>query len=298
MKDTSRVEKNKIKKNTEDWVIDIISYFVVILLAITIILPFLQVITISVSPSRVVNSFGFHLYPKEFDFSGYKTILQAPSFWKSYGNTVLRTVIGTSLSILITAMTAYPLSHVHLPYRRGIMKFIVFTMYFSGGMIPFYLLIKAIGLYNNFLVYIIPGMLSAYNLIIVRNYYMNIPDTLEESARIDGAGNWRILFQIMMPLSKPVLATVSLWVAVYHWNAWTDNMLYVTKKELFVVQYVLQTILKSGKTQDMEMTTDVVVHTETMKMAALILTLIPIVCVYPFIQKYFVKGIMVGSVKG
>ncbi len=294
----NKEKSRKIKKSGEDYLVDIIAYAFVTILAVTIILPFLQVITISVSPSSVVNAYGFHLYPKQFDFSGYKRIVSDKLFWHSYLITILRTVIGTSLAVFCTAVMAYPLSIQKLPYRSGIMKFIVFTMYFSGGLIPTYLLIRGIGLYNNFLVYIIPSIISAYNLIIIRNYYMSVPRSLEESAEIDGATGMQVLIKIMIPLSKPVLATVALWVAVGHWNSWQDNMIYVTNKKLFVSQYVLQMILKSGQTQDMEMTTDVVVHTETMKMAALVLTMIPIVCVYPFVQKYFVKGIMMGSLKG
>lgn len=290
--------KHKIKKTHEDYLVDTIAILFVTLLAISIILPFMQVITISVSPSSVVNSYGFHLFPTKFDYSGYKRIMSDRLFWNSYMITILRTLIGTSLSLFFTAWMAYPLSVKHLPYRSAFMKFIVFTMYFSGGLIPTYLLIKGIGLYNHFLVYIIPSIISAYNLIIIRNYYMSIPPSLEESARIDGASSMRVLLKIMIPLSKPVLATVALWVAVGHWNSWQDNMIYVTNKRIFVSQYVLQMILKSGQTQDMEMTTDVVVHTETMKMAALVLTMVPIVCIYPFVQKYFVKGIMIGSLKG
>ena len=178
------------------------------------------------------------------------------------------------------------------------MMFVVFTMYFSGGMIPKYLLIKNLHLTNNFLVYILPDLITGFALIITRNFFMSIPPALEESAKIDGATNLQVLFQIYLPISTPVLATVSLWYSVRHWNAWMDNMLYVTKSGLYVLQYVIQTILTNGKTADMEMVTDVIVHTETMKMAALILSLIPIVCTYPFLQKYFVKGMMVGSVKG
>ena len=215
-----------------------------------------------------------------------------------YVNTILRTVLGTASGVLVTVLTAYPLAKQNLPYRKGIMMFVVFTMYFSGGMIPKYLLMKNLHLTNNFLVYILPDLITGFALIITRNFFMSIPPALEESAKIDGATNLQVLFKIYLPISTPVLATVSLWYSVRHWNAWMDNMLYVTKSGLYVLQYVIQTILTNGKTADMEMVTDVIVHTETMKMAALILSLIPIVCTYPFLQKYFVKGMMVGSVKG
>ncbi len=288
----------KKKKTAEDWIVDIIVYAIVIFLSISIVLPFMQVITISMSPASVVNRNGFHLIPTKFDFSGYHTIMTDDNFWHSYLVTIARTIIGTASCVLVTVLTAYPLSKPNLPYRRGLMIFVVFTMYFSGGMIPTYLLLKNIGLTNHFLVYILPCLITGFALIVTRNFFMTLPAALEESARIDGASNMKILFSIYLPLSLPVLATIALWYAVTHWNSWMDNMLYVTKQNLYVLQYVLQTILNNGQTPDMEMAVGVVVHTETMKMAALILSLIPIVCVYPFLQKYFIKGMVVGSVKG
>lgn len=294
------MKSSKIRKrNAEDWLVDIIAYGLVIVLVITIVLPFMQVITISLSPANVVNKTGFHLFPTKLDFEGYKKIASNDNFWHSYLVTIARAVIGTGCCVLVTVMTAYPLAKSNLPYRRGIMMFVVFTMYFSGGMIPKYLLIKEIGLLNNFLVYILPCLVTGFALIITRNFFMSLPPALEESAKIDGASNFRVLFSIFLPLSLPVVATISLWYCVSHWNSWMDNMLYVTtNKSLYVLQYVLQTILISGQTIDMEQAVDAVVHTETMKMAALVLSLIPIVCTYPFLQKYFVKGMMVGSVKG
>lgn len=277
---------------------DIIAYGFALILMISILLPFMQVITISMSPASVVNQTGFHLIPTKFDFSGYRQIATDSNFWRSYLNTILRTLAGTAAGVLITMLTAYPLSKTKLPYRKGIMMFVVFTMYFSGGMIPRYLLIKELGLTNNFLVYILPCLITGFALIITRNFFMGIPEALEESAKIDGATNMQVLFKIYLPLSMPVVATISLWYCVQHWNSWMDNMLYVTKKNMYVLQYVLQTILSNGQTADMETMTDVLVHTETMKMAALVLSLIPIVCTYPFLQKYFVKGMIVGSVKG
>lgn len=294
-----KIEQKRRKKRTaEDWLVDGFAYGFAILLMISILLPFMQVITISMSPASVVNKSGFHLIPLEFDFSGYKQIATDPNFWHSYLITILRTVVGTAAGVVVTMLTAFPLAKTNLPYRKGMMLFVVFTMYFSGGMIPIYLLIQNLGLTNNFMVYILPCLVTGFALIITRNFFMSIPPALEESAKIDGATNLQILVKIYFPLSLPVMATISLWYCVQHWNSWMDNMLYVTKKSLYVLQYVLQTILSNGKSADMEAMTDMVVHTETMKMAALVLSLIPIVCMYPFLQKYFVKGMIVGSVKG
>lgn len=290
--------KRKRKRGAEDWIVDILAYGIAIILVISIILPFMQVITISMSPASVVNKTGFHLIPTQFDFSGYTKIASDENFWHSYMVTIIRAIAGTASGVLVTLLTAYPLAKTNLPYRKGLMIFVVFTMYFSGGMIPKYLLIKNLHLTNNFLVYILPCLITGFALIITRNFFMSLPPALEESAKIDGATNMQVLFKIYLPLSTPVIATISLWYCVQHWNSWMDNMLYVTKNSLYVLQYVIQTILTNGQTADMEMMTDVIVHTETMKMAALVLSLIPIVCTYPFLQKYFVKGMMVGSVKG
>ena len=290
--------KNKIRKTREDYIVDFIVYFIAIVVAISIILPFMQVITISMSPAHVVNRNGFHLIPHEFDFSGYTKIMSDDNFWHSYLNTIIRAVVGTLLSVTVTVLTAYPLSKTKLPHRRGIMLFIVFTMYFSGGMIPTYLLIKNLGLLNNFLVYLLPCMVTGFALIITRNFFMTIPDALEESAKMDGASNFTVLLKIYLPLATPVMATIALWYCVQHWNSWMDNMLYDSDQHLYVLQYLLQTILNSGQTPDMEQAVGIVVHTESLKMAALVLSLIPIVCLYPFLQKYFIKGMIVGSVKG
>ena len=292
------VVRRKRKRSIEDWIVDILAYGIAIILILSIILPFMQVITISVSPASVVNKTGFHLIPTKFDFSGYTQIASDDNFWHSYLVTIIRAIAGTASGVLVTLLTAYPLAKTNLPYRKGLMIFVVFTMYFSGGMIPKYLLIKNLHLTNNFLVYILPCLITGFALIITRNFFMSLPPALEESAKIDGATNMQVLFKIYLPLSTPVIATISLWYCVQHWNSWMDNMLYVTKDSLYVLQYVIQTILTNGQTADMEMMTDMIVHTETMKMAALVLSLIPIVCTYPFLQKYFVKGMMVGSVKG
>lgn len=298
MSNTAISTAPKRRRTGEDWLVDIFAYGLVIVLMVSIILPFMQVITISMSPASVVNETGFHLFPTSLDFSGYKKISTDENFWNSYLITIARTVIGTLCCVVVTMLTAYPLARTNLPYRRPLMMFVVFTMYFSGGMIPKYLLIKELGLRNNFLVYILPCLVTGFALIITRNFFMSLPPALEESAKIDGASNLRVLFSIFLPLSMPVVATIALWYSVMHWNSWMDNMLYVTDQNLYVLQYVLQTIISSGQTADMEAVVGMVVHTETTKMAALVLSLIPIVCTYPFLQKYFVKGMLVGSVKG
>ncbi|MCI8517247.1 MAG: carbohydrate ABC transporter permease [Hungatella sp.] len=286
------------KKSLYNWIYDSVVYIILIGVAIVTIVPFLQVVTISLSPPEVASSYGLHLFPTKLDFNGYKSILGYDTIWTSYWNTIVRTAVGTGLSMLLYVMGAYPLSRRYLPHRKFWTLFIIFTMYFSGGLIPNYLLINNwLGISNTIWSLILPGAVSAYNLIIVRNFFESIPDSLEESAKIDGANDITILFRIVVPLSKPCLATVSLWSIVGHWNAWFDCMLYIREEAKYVLQYTLQRILIDGQIQDIDVT-DVVVNTDTMKMAALVVSILPIIMLYPFLQKYFTKGVMVGAVKG
>lgn len=292
------MNRSKFAYKLKNSMFDIVLYIILTLAAIVTIIPFLQVVTISVSPSHVATSYGLHLFPKEIVWDGYKSIFKYDLLWTSYANTIVRTVLGTALSMLLYVMGAYPLAKTYLPHRKFWTLFVVFTMYFSGGMIPSYLLINNwLKLSNTIWVLIIPGAMSAYNLIIVRNFFESIPDSLEESARIDGANDITVLFRIILPLSKPCLATVSLWCIVGHWNSWFDCLLYIKDRNKYVLQYTLQKILIDGQVEDLEMM-DRVVNTDTMKMAALMASVIPIIIIYPFIQKYFTAGVMVGAVKG
>lgn len=279
-------------------VFDVIVYTLLVLVALVTIIPFLQVVTISMSPPEVVASYGLHLFPTKIDMEGYRSIFKYKLLWSSYYNTIVRTALGTGLSMVLYIVGAYPLSKRYLPNRRFWMFFVIFTMYFSGGMIPSYLLINNwLKLSNTLWALILPPAMSAYNLIIVRNFFESIPDSLEESARIDGARETTVLFKIVVPLSKPVLATVALWCMVSHWNAWYDCMLYIRDDAKHVLQYTLQRILLDGQVQDLD-NIGAKVNTETMKMASIVVSILPIMVVYPFVQKYFTKGVMIGAVKG
>lgn len=279
-------------------VFDVIVYTLLVLVALVTIIPFLQVVTISMSPPEVVASYGLHLFPTKIDMEGYRSIFKYKLLWSSYYNTIVRTALGTGLSMVLYIVGAYPLSKRYLPNRRFWMFFVIFTMYFSGGMIPSYLLINNwLKLSNTLWALILPPAMSAYNLIIVRNFFESIPDSLEESARIDGARETTVLFKIVVPLSKPVLATVALWCMVSHWNAWYDCMLYIRDDARYVLQYTLQRILLDGQVQDLD-NIGAKVNTETMKMASIVVSILPIMVVYPFVQKYFTKGVMIGAVKG
>ncbi|WP_105616531.1 carbohydrate ABC transporter permease [Vallitalea okinawensis] len=287
-------------KSKQDIFFDCIIYSLLFLCCLITIVPFLQAVTISLSPASEVNKYGLHLIPTSFNLEGYQKVIQHDQIWIAYKNTIIRTVLGTFLAVALTVLAAYPLAKKDLPHRTFWTGFIVFTMYFSGGLIPRYLLVNNLGLLNSMSALVLPSMISAFTLIVTRNFFMTIPESLEESARIDGANDLYILYKIIIPISKPIIATITLWYGVWHWNQWFDCMIYIMDKEKFVLQYVLRQIVLEGQMSDSEMAiTDVmVVNTETMKMATLVVATLPIICVYPFLQKYFVKGVMMGSLKG
>jgi putative aldouronate transport system permease protein len=288
-------------RSKADTVIDIVIYAFLIALAVATLLPFMQAVTISFSPSEIVSRYGLHIFPSKITLEGYRMVFKYNLIWKSYLNTIVRTVAGTSLTVLLLVLSAYPLSKKKLPNRTFWTAFIVFTMYFSGGIIPRYILVRNLRLMDSIFALILPSALSAFTIIIVRNFFMALPEELEESAKIDGAHDIYILFKIVIPLSMPVIATVTLWSAVWHWNAWFDCMIYMHTKARFVLQYVLRMILLEGQMEIMEdlmFDATEYIHTETMKMATLVVATVPIICVYPFLQKYFIKGILIGSLKG
>lgn len=233
--------------------------------------------------------------------SSYRMVLQNRDIYIGYANTIFRTVVATFLVVMCTAIAAFPLARKDLPHRGVIIFILLITMLFGGGLVPGFLLIRNIGLYNSRWVYIIPGLLNAFNIILIKNFFQSVPDSLHESAMMDGASEWRILFQIYIPLSKPVLATVALWTAVAHWNEWFTPLIYIDDHSKQVLQYFLQRIVINNQTDLIErglLDPDAMSFTsETIKAAMVLVTMIPILCFYPFVQKYFVKGIRLGSVK-
>ena len=248
------------------------------------------------------NSSRLSLMPTVCNFDAYNQVIKNSYIWSGFKWTILRTVIGTALSVLVTTGAAYALSKRYFPNRNFWTGMIVFTMFFSGGLIPSFLLIKGLGLYNSFWSMILPGLFGAYNMIIMRNFFMAIPGELEESARIDGANDIQIMFKVIIPVSMPIIATISLWNAVGHWQAWFDCMIYITDANRQVLQLILRRIVIEGTTQFMSYTGNVDTGTEftpdAIKAATTIVATIPILIIYPFLQKYFVKGVMVGSLKG
>lgn len=292
----------KDKINWADYVINAI----LILFGLSIVLAFWYQFVISLSPGYIATMGGIQLFPTDITLDNYGKVVSSKFIWEGYANTLFRTIVGTFLSLFITAMVGYALSKKYFPHRSFWTLLLVFTMFFGGGLIPTYLVIRDLGLIDNYLVMILPGLVSAYNMTIMRNYFASLPEEIEESAMIDGAGRFRTFFSIILPLSKPILATVALWLAVGHWNAWFDVLIYITDEHKFTLQIVLRRIILTGTQQmldAMNSTEEVLdnftaTSSEGLKAAAIFVATLPILCVYPFIQRYFVKGIMIGSLKG
>ncbi|WP_168121231.1 carbohydrate ABC transporter permease [Paenibacillus sp. HB172176] len=282
-------------------------YFIIVvisLLCITTLYPFIHVLSISFSSASEAIRPGIHLYPKEFTLAAYEKAVKLEGIWTGFENTIFRTVVGTFLSVLAMSVGAYALSKKTLPHRGFITMAIVLTMFFSGGLIPTFLLMKDIGLYDTRLALIIPGLYNTFYMIIMRNFFMSLPDELEEAAKIDGAHDIRILIQLILPLSKPILATISIWVAVHLWNEWFNALIYIQDQSKVVLQIYLRRLIVENMDYDLQQlmlqeggSADQAVP-ESIKAAVLMIVTVPILLVYPFIQKHFVKGIMVGSLKG
>lgn len=287
------------KRSKREYTFDLVVNLILLVLVGITIIPFMQVITISLSPSDVINSYGMHLIPTEITLEGYRKILAYENVWIGFKNSVLRVVLGVGLSLIMYLMGAYPLSKRSLPHRKFWTWVIFFTMYFSGGLIPSYLLIKNLGLLNKFIVLILPSAVNVFTLLIVRNFLQMLPEDIEESAKIDGAHELQVLFKIIVPMSKPIIATVGLWTAVCHWNDWFQALIYIQDESKVVLQLVLRRILIEESFENFDYSSaNMQVNTETMKMAMLVFSVTPIMCVYPFLQKHFIKGTMIGSLKG
>ncbi|NMA85074.1 MAG: carbohydrate ABC transporter permease [Epulopiscium sp.] len=298
---TKNKNKNKIKASIPSISFDIINHLFMIFFCMACLYPFLFLISMSLSAGSS-NFASLKLIPEVIDFSAYRRVLSNEFMVSGFVNTFIRVGIAVPLVVMAIVFTAYPLSKKYFPHRGFWTGFIVFTMFFSGGLIPSYLVIRGLGLLDSVWALILPGLIPAYNMIIVRNYFMSISPDLEESARIDGANDFTILMRIILPISAPIIATVSLWTAVGHWNAWFDSMIYMQKASKQVLQVVLRRIVLEGTQDMMDLNTGMdemaSVSPDNIKAATIMVATIPILMVYPFIQKYFVKGIMVGSLKG
>ncbi|MEC0227444.1 carbohydrate ABC transporter permease [Paenibacillus alba] len=274
-------------------------YIILIVLSLLCLLPFLYVVAVSVTPESEVLRRGIVIIPESFTFAAYKEVFVSHGIGQAYKITLFRTIVGTALNVLFTIIAAYPLSKKYLPGRKPFLLFIVFTMMFSGGLIPSYLLIRSLGLLDSPWVLIIPQLISAFNLVIIKGFFEQLPAEIEESARVDGASELQSLWQIILPLSLPVLATVSLFYAVGHWNSYFDAIVYLNDSNLMPLQVVLRNILLNVATQSADsIANSGTVSKFAVQMAAVVVTTVPILIVYPFMQKHFTKGVLMGSIKG
>lgn len=296
--------KQKIKKSLRsDLAFDVLVNLLGACIVLIVLIPLLFVLAASFSdPDQVLRGNVF-LIPKGFTVKAYTMVFENEDIWMGFRNSVFYTAAGTLISVVLTILAAYPLSRRQLPGRNVFMLLILFTMYFSGGMIPTYLLVKDLRLYNTVWALLIPAAISTYNLIVAKTFFENsIPGELYESARLDGCGNVSMLYRIVLPLSKAILAVLVLYYAVGIWNAYFDALIYVRDTSMHPLQIVLRNILLLGQTEQMG-TNDVgmaekIKMAEAVKYSAIVVSSVPMLLIYPFVQKHFVKGVMIGAVKG
>ena len=296
------MQHRAIKRGKPEIAFSIFNYIFFTLMCIVMVYPFWHVIMMSLSSVEATAKGGVFLWPKGFNLETYAKVFNDPSIWSGYFTTILVTLSGTFFGTLFTATTAYPLSKKYLPFSKTMLLLVLFTMLFSGGMIPGYLLMKNLGLIDNRLSLILPGLVSAYNVIIMKSFFQSLPESLEESAKIDGATEVTVFWKIILPLSKATIATIALFTAVGYWNDYFSTVLYINTKERWALQAVLRYMLTNTNQAMQSAGVSVAAATNvtaaTIKSASVVVATVPILCVYPFVQKYFVKGVMIGGVKG
>lgn len=297
-----------MKKSTDIKIFNIIGYSILLIIALICLIPFLLVLMGSLTEEKEIIMNGYSLFPSKISLTAYKTALEEPmAIVRAYGVTVSLTVLGTSIGLFIVAMTGYVLQRKDFEWRNKVSFFFYFTTLFSGGLVPWYILmVKYLHLKDNYLALLLPPLLSVFNIIIMKSYIAGIPQALTESAKIDGAGDFQIFIKVILPLIKPALATVGLFIALAYWNDWYNSMLFINNEKLFSLQYYLYKIVnnieayKNILSQAGGSTIGSVIEmpTESLKMALAIIVTGPIILLYPFVQKYFVSGVTIGAVKG
>lgn len=299
--------QRRVRVSSGDTVFHVLNWIFLSFMLVVVLFPLLNVVSSSLSAPAAVGSGRVFLWPVGFSLNAYSMLFREQQLMTGLYNTIIYTVAGTCLNIVITVMCAYPLSRADLVGRRPVMFLFTFTMLFSGGMIPNYFLIKSLGLINNRLVMILPQAMSVYNMIVARTFFINtIPRELNEAAEIDGATDFQLIRKVILPLSTPILAVLTLFYAQTHWNAFFDAFLYLTEPRLFSLQLVLRNYISnikmmmdtSGTTNSIAEAQEIALFQEVVKYAVIVFSSIPIVLVYPFAQKYFIKGVMIGSIKG
>lgn len=304
-----RVQRpQKIRSTAADRVFFVALYAILLVTLVVVLYPLLFVVLASVSDSRYVNSGAILLWPKGFTTIGYELVFRDQRIWTGYGNTIIYTVFGSALAVMTNLLAGYSLSRNDLPGRNLIMGLFVFTMYFGGGLIPFYMVVKNLHLTNTRWILILLGGTSVYNMIIIRSFFSTtIPRELFESASIDGCGNGRFFFSIVLPLSKAITAVIALYCAVGNWNSYFNALIFLSDRSLFPLQLYLRDILLVAKSfesaqamQNMDPSDAAKMQqmAEVVKYGTIVVSTLPIICAYPFLQKYFVQGVMIGSIKG
>ncbi|MCM3634793.1 carbohydrate ABC transporter permease [Paenibacillus camelliae] len=294
------MERKIMRKDWDSRVFDTINITCLSIVLILILVPLWNVVISSFSSSKALAEGGFIFWPSELSLENYRAVFRDDSIGQSFFISVAKTVIGVLTHVLFCAMVAYGLSKSNVRGRKFYVTMGVITMFFSGGMIPTYLLIKSLGLLNSFWVYIIPALLSFYDVIILMNFFRNVPSSLEESAKIDGAGDWRVFLSIFIPLSMPAMATIAMFNGVNQWNDFMTTKLYVTNEALYPLQMKLYEIIVQSQTQSMQnIGGSVIIETTTkgVQLATIVITTLPIVAIYPLLQRYFISGMMLGAVK-
>lgn len=287
----------KIKESGSYRVFKVFNAIILTLISVAMLYPFLYLIAQSFSSTQAIVAGQVGLIPKDFNISTYKYVVTDGKFIPYYGNTIVYSIIGTVCALLFSALLAYPLSKAELYGGKAINKFIIFTMYFSGGMIPNYILMVSLGLRDTVASFILPGMISTYYVILMRSFFLTLPRELEEAGEIDGLDLWGVFWRIAIPLSKPIIATMTLFYVVQYWNDWFDAFLYLDTTTKWPVAYYLRQLISSASGTSAD-AGDAMQIASNIKSCAMVLTSAPIICIYPFIQKYFVQGMMLGGVKG
>ncbi|TDF99642.1 carbohydrate ABC transporter permease [Paenibacillus piri] len=284
-------------KGFEDRLVNTIVYAVLAIAGLSAVFPLMYVVSVSITPfAEVLKNGGFILIPKSVTFTAYQKLFTESNIPQAFWITLFITVVGTVINLILTALMAYPLSRKKLPGRKAFLLLVVFTMLFSGGIIPTYLIVKSLGLIDSVWSMILPNAVWSFNVLVMKSFFEHLPEELFESAKMDGAKEFRILLQIVIPLSVPSLLTIGLFYLVGHWNEFFQAVMYVTDRTLFPLQVVIREILML--TQQPLENAENMLPTETMQMASVVIASLPVIVVYPFIQKHFTKGMLLGSVKG
>ena len=292
----------RFKTKADKW-IDGIIYTVLAVFGLMTLFPLYYVVVMSLTPySEVLRNGGFVLLPTALTLDAFETILSSRVVPRAFQVTVFVALAGTLLNLTVTTLLAYPLSKKFIPGRNAVLLALVFTMLFSGGLIPLYLVVRATGLTNTLWALIVPSLVSTFNLLIMKTYFENLPAEVEEAAKVDGCGDVQTLVRIVLPLSAPIMATLGLFYGVNHWNAYFPGIMYLRDKSLYPLQVVLRNMIQTPNiSQELAVNNPLLVQTlppETIKMAAVVVAIVPVMVIYPFLQRYFIRGMLLGSIKG